>query len=152
MTVALLDAQKSAQDTAASEPVEPRKTGPFGGMTASEAAAHRHALERSRLAANTASAELDRLTVGQRVSVALAREIGYANVAATIRALASKAESGHVQHARELREWLKLAGLDAGDAPADSADPDRWTPEQRAVARARLLGEIEAAEAADAEA
>jgi hypothetical protein len=61
--------------------------------------------------------------------------LGYSGISSTIAALLSKAETGSVQHARELREWLKLAGLDGGDLPADMVRPEDLTPEQRAVAK-----------------
>jgi hypothetical protein len=48
------------------------------------------------------------------------------------------AEEGNVQAARELRDWFKLAGLDTGELPADAVNPEDMTPEQRAVARAKL--------------
>jgi hypothetical protein len=72
----------------------------------------------------------------------LAGELGAGEIGDRIRRHTALTEhhSGHISVAasRELREWIKLAGLDAGEAAEDAVDPTTWT-RQRAAARARIL-------------
>jgi hypothetical protein len=75
-------------------PAEARRGGPFGGLTASEAASRRHKLERARQAEG---AERDGEVRVVRVP---------AHVGRIITELEGKAVTGDVQAARELRSWL----------------------------------------------
>jgi hypothetical protein len=126
-----------------------RSERPFGGLTPAEASQRAAAARRERKAEREAAAELDRLTVGQRVSTALARRMTYVQLEQRIGDLDSIAGGAHgesgavrVQAMRELRYWLGLAGLDSGELPADDVDAEDMTPAQRAALRARILAEL----------
>ncbi|MDQ2983103.1 MAG: hypothetical protein M3R70_04135 [Actinomycetota bacterium] len=131
-------------------PGRQRSGGPFGGLTPEEASRRGVEARREKSAERAAEAELDKLTVHGRVSTALAREMSYAEIASvirTLRATATDAKAGlRVQAARELREWLKLAGLDPGEEPEDVVSLEDMAPQQRAATRARVLREITALE------
>lgn len=87
--------------------------GPFGGLSASEAAKRRHELERARKEAPPPS-----------------------DAEQVVQALWAKAKRGDVPAAKELREWLRL---DLARPPETEQRIEDLTPEQRTRARAAAL-------------
>ncbi len=95
---------------------------------------------------------MDKLTVGARISTALARELTYAETVDVVSAAMKRAKGdGQVANtaARVLLDFTKLAGLH----PEDSGDAEgiAWedmTPQQRAAARAIVEREVAALQAA----
>lgn len=87
-------AEKSAEHSAR---MDARKSGPFGGLSPSEAARLRHHKERERKAATEQSGIDDELAEMVLVPI---------RVGKIITALESKSAAGDVHAARELRPWL----------------------------------------------
>lgn len=106
--------------TSESEGEERGQGGPFGGLSASEAAKRRHELERARKA-----------------------EPEPTSTEKIVQALRGKAERGDVPAARELREWLRL-GLGEPEQGAQSIED--MTPEQRHKLKLRLLAGLDTEE------
>ena len=112
-------------------------------MTPSEAGRISAERRRERKAEREAAAELDRLTVVSRFSVALARKASYADLEDVVGALVAEAKQGKTQAAALLLKYVEvLKGAD-DDAPTDALDPEHMTPAQRAAVRADLLALLE---------
>lgn len=143
--LAALDTQGEGEDARSVPEARERKAGPFGGLSAREAALRSAAAKREKREEREAEAELDKLTVHSRVSVALARSLPYAELVRRIEQLCRIADGNGataVQAARELRGWLGLIQEDRGEQPEDVTHVEDLSPAQRAVVRARILREL----------
>ncbi len=96
---------------------------------------------RAKAAARAATAQLDKLTIRQR----LAHELNERkrDIPAILDALTAKAKQGNVQAARELRGWYDQGLGRPEGASLDTGDVDRpiedMTPEERARLRAGVI-------------
>jgi len=104
---------------------------------------------REKAAARAATAQLDKLTIRQR----LAHELNERkrDIPAILDALTAKAKQGNVQAARELRGWYDQGLGRPEGASLDTGDVDRpiedMTPEERARLRAGVIARIAELEA-----
>jgi len=104
---------------------------------------------RAKAAARAATAQLDKLTIRQR----LAHELNERkrDIPAILDALTAKAKQGNVQAARELRGWYDQGLGRPEGASLDTGDVDRpiedMTPEERARLRAGVIARIAELEA-----
>lgn len=127
---------------------EKKAGGPFGGLTAAEAAQRSAEARRTKRAEREAAAELDRLTSIARAGVVAASVLTAEEQTALLRAQLEKGKAGHVQSARFVLDWLTRLGPGApDDAPEHTVSFEDMSPAQRAAARAQLIRELHELEA-----
>jgi hypothetical protein len=117
-----------------------RRDGQFTSETAREAAKASARAKREKAQKRAREADLDKLTVKQRVSVAMRDGAPYAEVLAAVQAIIAKAAKGDVPAFRAYLEWVERLGPVEGDAERDAAMA-LLTPEQRAQVREWLIDE-----------
>lgn len=115
----------------------------FDSEAARQAGQRSGEVRREKREARDASAELDRLAVQARVSVALARKLTYEKLEQIIGALAEEAAKGKPTPAKLLLDYIRLLSPDEDDGDVDQVDPRKLTRQQRAAVRAALLAEAE---------
>jgi hypothetical protein len=112
----------------------------FGGLGPQEAAARSAETRRKKAQERVREAELDKLTIKQRMAVASREGMPYSDALEIVKALVAKAKKGDVPSGRLLIEWVERLGPVEGDAERDAAMA-LLTPEQRAQVREWLIQE-----------